>query len=600
MKLQKLTILIAILLFTILSGQAYFSGSSKLRYGESKSDFLYSESILNGNLSRGDFSGWFQLEFSNPPELGRVVNGLQKFRLEYNTANSVFKFGDIYEIWGRGLVLNQYNDQAVDFDNSLSGVSFRNRVGDFLGWGLLAGNGNIWSGEFGIFNPPFDDRVPNYRRQHRVIGADTDWFIGSITLGASYLQSRERHPFEYSNPDWSSGEEWTLTDTALVIHRIGGYRAEYLSDRFDVYLEYADKSTHDFNPDSVRSFSAGGGQGFYSNLNIYIGAWALNIDYKKYAFNVSEPHTYSTVTNYSGTIGYQRPPTAIREHTSRLLGRITHQVNFEDEVGYQLELSGPLLYNNSLVLNYTHSSNNVVWSQYKPDGDIFWKWAKSDETALLPFSEKFAQPFNELYSEIEGHMLSGNLHYRFGMANSSAVLDVSSNQVTDSTKFIFYEKQEAITIPLGIEYKLWGRLGIEFKYEYQRLSKNFRMINTVINLDTSQSRFPADFQYNAFLSLGVSYSPRWSMALLIDASSVLEYGVDQQLDNFNVLEKLLSNLINLENRWVALELRWNITNSHTLSLTYGSQQGGILCSNGVCRQIDPFEDGFKLALTSLF
>jgi len=598
--MQKISVLIAILLFTIISGQAYFSGSSNLRYGESKSGFLYSESILNGNLSRGNFSGWFQLEFSNPPELGRVVNGLQKFRLEYNTANSIFKFGDIYEIWGRGLVLNQYNDQAVDFDNSLTGVSFRNRLGDFLDWGLLAGNGNSWSSELSIRNPPFNDRVPNYRRQHRVIGADTDWFIGPFNLGVTYLQSRERHPYEYPNPDWSPGEEWILPDTALVIHRVGGYRAEYLSDWFDVYLEYADKSTHDFNPDSVRSIFAGSGQGFYSNLNIYLGAWALSIDYKKYAFNISDPHTYSSATNYSGTIGYQRPPTAIREHTSRLLGRITHQVNFEDEVGYQLELNGPILRNNSLVLNYTHSSNNVVWSQIKPEGDIFWKWTKSNKTAFLPFSEKFAQPFNELYSEIDGYLLSGKLHYRLAMANSSAVLDISFNQVTDSTKFIFYEKQEAITIPFGIEYKLQGRLGIELKYEYQRLSKNFRMINSTIDQDTSQSRFPADYQYNAFFSLGVSYSPRWSMALLIDASSVLEYGVNQQTDNSNTLEKLVSKIIDLENRWLALELRWNITNSHSFTLTYGSQQGGILCSNGVCRQIDSFEDGFKFELTSLF
>ena len=126
------------------------------------------------------------------------------------------------------------------------------------------------------------------------------------------------------------------------------------------------------------------------------------------------------------------------------------------------------------------------------------------------------------------------------------------------------------------------------------------MVNAIIGQDTSFSRFPEKFQYNAFFSLGVSYSPRWSMALLIDASSVLEYGVNQQTDNSNSLEKLVSKIIDLENRWIALELRWNITNSHSLTLTYGSQQGGILCSNGVCRQIDSFEDGFKFELTSLF
>ena len=84
------------------------------------------------------------------------------------------------------------------------------------------------------------------------------------------------------------------------------------------------------------------------------------------------------------------------------------------------------------------------------------------------------------------------------------------------------------------------------------------------------------------------------------SAGLIERGSLKQTDNSNTLEKLVSNIIDLENRWLALELRWNITNSHSFTLTYGSQQGGILCSNGVCRQIDSFEDGFKFELTSLF
>ncbi len=573
----------------------YISGSSNLRYGESKTGFLYSESILNGNLSQADFSGWFQLEFSNPPELGRRLNGLQKFRLEYNTENTEFKFGNIYEIWGRGLVLNQYADQAVDFDNSLTGVSLRNQVGEVLDWGLLAGNGDIWSGELSISDPPFSDRIPNYRRQHRVIGADTDWLNGPLTLGASYLQSREQHPYTYFNP--LAG---VVSDTSLVIHRIKGIRLEYLKDNFDIFAAYADKRTHDYNPDSSRSYLNGGGQGLYGNLNFYFGSWAATIDYKKYAFNISDPHTQSAVDNYAGIIGYQRPPTVIREHPSRLLGRIAHQVDFDDEVGYQVEISGPIAFGNSILLNYTHSSRNEIWKQYKPQDSYLLEWKKGDKLTVFPFTDKFAQPFNELFAEIEGHIITDRLHYRLAWANTNAVLDISSNHVTDSTRNIFYEEQKVITVPMEIEYKLGGRFGIELKYEYQRLSKNSRMTNTAIDQDTSFSRFPAKYQYNAFFSLGVSHSPKWSCALLIDASSALEFGTPARLDNINGLEKFIGRIIDLNNRWIALELRWNITDSHGLTLTYGSQQGGILCSNGVCRQIEAFEDGFKIALISLF
>jgi len=37
-----------------------------------------------------------------------------------------------------------------------------------------------------------------------------------------------------------------------------------------------------------------------------------------------------------------------------------------------------------------------------------------------------------------------------------------------------------------------------------------------------------------------------------------------------------------------------------ISLMYGSLKGGLLCTNGVCRIIEPFDDGFKVGLTTVF
>jgi len=37
-----------------------------------------------------------------------------------------------------------------------------------------------------------------------------------------------------------------------------------------------------------------------------------------------------------------------------------------------------------------------------------------------------------------------------------------------------------------------------------------------------------------------------------------------------------------------------------LSLMYGSLKGGLLCTNGVCRIIEPFDDGFKVGLSTVF
>ncbi|MDP7071523.1 MAG: DUF6029 family protein, partial [Candidatus Marinimicrobia bacterium] len=64
--------------------------------------------------------------------------------------------------------------------------------------------------------------------------------------------------------------------------------------------------------------------------------------------------------------------------------------------------------------------------------------------------------------------------------------------------------------------------------------------------------------------------------------------------------KLLKGIASPQRSWIALDVVYNFTPTHRLSVMYGSLQGGLICSNGVCRVVDPFEDGFKLTLTSLF
>ena len=69
-------------------------------------------------------TAWSQFEFSDPPELGLDMNGLRKFRLDYLNGPIELSVGDIYRIWGRGLILNQFDDQNVNLDNGYRGLSF--------------------------------------------------------------------------------------------------------------------------------------------------------------------------------------------------------------------------------------------------------------------------------------------------------------------------------------------------------------------------------------------------------------------------------------------------------------------------------------------
>ena len=116
---------------------------------------------------------------------------------------------------------------------------------------------------------------------------------------------------------------------------------------------------------------------------------------------------------------------------------------------------------------------------------------------------------------------------------------------------------------------------------------------------SNDEKIAKEFQYNHMITLGLGKSPHWSLSLTVESSSAYEYG--PQIPSItNPLEKLLSNFIDLDNKWIALDLMININENTRLDLMYGTLRGGIICSNGICRYVEPFDDGFKLTLTSVF
>ena len=90
------------------------------------------------------------------------------------------------------------------------------------------------------------------------------------------------------------------------------------------------------------------------------------------------------------------------------------------------------------------------------------------------------------------------------------------------------------------------------------------------------------------IQLGLSESPIFIVPILKFGTSI------------NPLEELMSHIMDIDKKWLSLELAYNITPTHRLSLMYGSQRGGLVCSNGICRIIPPFNDGFRINLTSMF
>jgi len=182
-KLGKITIGIFFLYPYFIYGQISAGGSSTLKFGESKNEFHYSEVLLNMNLSNEFLNTWFQFEYSKPPEIGMSINGLRKFRVDYSNGPVELSVGDIYKIWGRGLILNQFDDQSVNLDNGYRGLSF-SLIEDRYTFNLISGISNInrisqdyWQ------NIDQESRKPNHLSKHSMFGSDLELFRGPILIG---------------------------------------------------------------------------------------------------------------------------------------------------------------------------------------------------------------------------------------------------------------------------------------------------------------------------------------------------------------------------------------------------------------------------------
>ena len=582
-------------LFKIVFSQNNFSGSSLTRYGESKGGLNYSEIIVNANTNFKNYHLWTQFEFSNPPELGFNKNGLRKIQLEHTTPTSRIKLGDIYDIWGRGLILNQIDDQLIDLDNGIRGGEL-SYVKDYFRADLLLGNSSIWKSTTNF--PGSDNFRHNYELKHKIIGSNLVWYRNNLEFGSSFLQSREKHPI-YSAP---------YIDTLKIVHRLYSNRISYFSENFDFYFEYLDKKSENESKKNIPR----NGHGMYLNFNKYHEDWAIGLDYVHYDFARLSPDIFvrwNFVDNQGLAIDFQQPPIASMVHSSTLLGRINRQIDFNNNIGYQTTFSGPLFDKTSFILNYSMASRTHEWFS-----DSLFNWSINHKKLYAPENNPAVLPFEELYFEISGSVFQDRLHFIFGLASTVDVFELYKNIKTENQTSTKYKVRKASTIPIQFNWEFKNGFFTEINYEYQKLTKGTwtkTISNGKIFVDSLRSDFDVyDFetsiltknpaQFNDFISIGFGNAPNWSLALIIDRVSVDDAFDPNFKDSVTPLESILGKFIKLDNTWSSIELTYNLSSNNRITIMYGSQKGGVLCSNGVCRVIQPFTDGFKVDITSIF
>ncbi len=652
---KPLLLFISFFITCLFAEDLSYNAAITSKFGDNYNFYTYTENRFDLNIFYKDFQSWIQYEYSNPPDIGFTINDIRKFRIEYGHDNYTVKLGDIYEFWGRGLVLNQIDDQTTNFDNGIRGMFLGYEKG-WLTFNHINGNSEIWN--FGN-----DLRIPEYKNSHNVSANQILFDLNSVSLGLSHLSSKENH--EFSNLNY-------LRDSTFVFHNMKGVYGSWILDNVDFFVEYVDKvSTEKININSDGPLdSLKSGHGVYLNFNIYGGNWGLSTEYKRYAFDKGQ--SSFTADNYGNRIAFQAMPTLVREQNSTLLGRVAHQFNFNDERGVQLSLTGSIL-NLDVIAQYAHLSRNEEWQSQTP-----FDWVDTPLDGYLPGSNPSALPYWENYFEISGSQLNDNLYYKLGRGQNRDILEtmryligkqqdrvINSFWEYDTTYFDLYgyeytvidsaesfdtsftdlypveskmwQESKSITYPLEISYLFNNGYSVSINFEYQEKqlrniskgnSKSYSISDSLwvlIDSENPDSNFTQydnlfyvgsknfDTQLNRMFSLTIGKASKWSATLTHDHTNAFS-GPTTVDPYYNPLEALIfgdlkyftgkRNKVDppdfIQKKWVSLELAYNLTSSQRISILYGSLQGGLFCSNGVCRTIAPFNDGIKLSYSAIF
>jgi len=558
--------LIIIFLFFLLpsfvTAQFSYSGSLNSRYADSENNLGFNEHLFDLNFDFNDsdrsFQGWTQFEFSDPPELGRPNQELRKLRLEYLTGNMTLKIGDIYEFWGMGMALNQVDDQAIDLDTGLRGLLF-SYENDFFKWTIL--KGKTHTSKITNLIDGYDERVPNFDTNHDMLGANIEYNYENGMVGVNLMQTNEQH---------DSFDRFGAISEKKIKHTMFGAYASFYIGNSSLFLEVLKKTSQEPTTNYDNE-----GTGLYSNLMLPIGDWSLLVEYKNYNFIKLSPLDKDNFINQFGYhADFINPPPGYYEHTTILNGRIARQANINDEIGYQVKLSGPIGINHTASINIAKASQHQSWIQ-----NDNYEWETDKAIDGMPSSKAFAIPYNEIFINFDGNFFNHKLFYEIGWSSIKDVEYLFANRNLNNAPFRLHELLNSQSIPLSLTYAMNDKYSFEVKYEYQELKQG--SIREMNNESSFMSVVGKPLRYNNVISLGLASSPKWSITYLQDNTSIDELSLKAD-------------------QWVSWEILYRVKQNILLTYFNGSLKGGLVCSNGVCRYKQPFEDGQKVTLVYTF
>lgn len=517
------------------------SASNLLRYGNGKETLVgstgkkeYFEELGEARLFVNDFIFGVRYEYDDPIEFGTSVKGISRRYLEFTKDNFLVRAGNFYELFEKGLTLNAFENRGLGFNTQVDGIklNYKTDIKKVRITGTVEG-GTI---DYNDYLKP--GRVEKY--SIRAVNFSVKPFK-PIMVGGSYLYTKGNIPSGNITTDITA--EIAEGDLSLNIKSL------------DLFVSYANKKTITIPNQLYPNFLTPRGDGLYSSLSYSRANLGVTLEYKNYRFDLVTPNERSN-TRPTKALPFQSPPTVVREHTSTLLSRFPHIVDFNDEVGYEADIFYSPKDNLTFNLNFSQASRHYDYVDI--DTTLLTKYQRVERNAFLPSMLDAFSPFWEVFLEAE-YYYKKNIKIKLGAARQYSVLYNNANpSASDLTK--------TYTFPLEIKYDFLKKYSLKLNGEFQSVYNTLR---------TGKKEFISEY-----VSLALSRSPDIVIVGNTEFTSDLE---DPSGKKF----------------WINGELTYKFSSANTMILYYGSERGGLKCSSGICRYVNPF-NGFRLTVINNF
>jgi hypothetical protein len=385
----------------------------------------------------------------------------------------------------------------------------------------------------------FRDSVITVRKEeYKIRGGNIELFPHkNIIFGLSFIAAEGKIPIEEPEPN--------------IKAEIPEFYTSISFGRFQFYFDYSHKWTN-----LLIAKETSTGHGIYSSLSYAGDSYGLTLDYKDYRYDIVDPFERVNDGRHTRMLPFQNPPIVMREHNYTLLTRSIHQIDFNDETGMQLEAFISPNENTTITLNSSLSSRHNYFAYNM--SDFSFSKIERNGNYFPSFDEKLS-PFFEIFSEVE-YYFDLNTALRLGFARRTKTF------YDEFTAGLGNHTIRSTVVPLQFQFNPADIFAATLQTEQEWVFDSF---------NTGNENF-----YNQLITVIGSLASKLTLTVRYEFTT-------------NEME------ISGRKDWLLMEAGYRITSSNIATISIGNERGGQVCSNGICRYLQPFE-GIRASLQSYF